>query len=194
MPARHPLFVPLVWNAEAEKLLGAQSDRSLAKQLNLHPTTVRAKRESLGIPVFSPPHVWTAAEDELLGKVSDREICDRLKISPRTVQARRRLLNIAPWRMPKRRHTRRCEVCGREFVIVGGRHDQLRRTCPAPHRITRPGQPSDHQKQLSSAVQKVTGKQPAPARGLIKRPGGMSFIRWRLAECPKNSSSRSSTN
>jgi len=170
------LFVPLSWNAEADALLGTVSDRDVARRVGVDPKTARARRLRLGISVFRQPHVWTAAEDALLGTVSDRELGHRLNLSPRTVQARRRLLNIAAWRIPKRRHTRRCEVCGREFVITGGRLSEMRRTCPSAHPFTSRAL-SPHHKQLISATEMVTGKQPAPARGLVKRPGGMSFIR-----------------
>jgi hypothetical protein len=170
VPARHPLFEPLIWNQPALDALGTVPDVKLAALLGINSHTVQAKRRTLGIPTYRPPHVWTAAEDELLGKVSDREICKRLKLSPRTVHDRRRLLNIPAW---QKRHQRRCVICGRVFVFKRGR----RTVCPPTHQVTRPRALSECHKQLIRATLMVTGKQPASARGLVKRPGGMRFIR-----------------
>jgi hypothetical protein len=48
----HPPFIPLVWNAAADGLLGNQSDRSVAKVLDVHPETVQNRRKALGIPAW----------------------------------------------------------------------------------------------------------------------------------------------
>src|SRR5438034_240838 len=112
----------------------------------------------------------------MLGTVSDRAVAEQLGVHIKTVRAKRTALGIAPWRMPKRRHTRRCEVCGREFVITGGRLSQMRRTCPPVHKFTRAGQPSACQRQLVSRTQMLT-RNPTSARGLVKKLGAGRVIR-----------------
>ena len=51
----HPPFVKLVWNAQADGLLGTQSDRSIAKLLDVHPETVQNRRRELGIAPWRQP-------------------------------------------------------------------------------------------------------------------------------------------
>jgi hypothetical protein len=84
------------------------------------------------------PIVWGEA-DQLLGTMSDRELGRHLNLDPHTIAARRRVLNIPAWQTPKMRHRRHCVVCGRSFVVVGGRLSQMRKSCPPTHRVTRPG-------------------------------------------------------
>jgi hypothetical protein len=53
--AGHPPFVKLIWNSQADGLLGHQSDRSIAKLLDVHPQTVQNRRKELGIPPWQQP-------------------------------------------------------------------------------------------------------------------------------------------
>jgi hypothetical protein len=158
--ARHPLFTSLVWNAEADALLPTMSDRAVAKLVGVHRKTVAARRRQLGIPLHKPPHVWTAVEDALLGTMSDAAVGRQLNLNTPVVWRRRHRLGVPAWHQPKLLHQRRCVVCGRTFVVVGGRLSQMRKTCPPTHRITRSGRLSDHHKQLISATLKITGNQP----------------------------------
>jgi hypothetical protein len=130
---------------------------------------------TIRLPV-GQPLIWNQAAIDALGKQSDLSLAKMLGIDNRTVRAKRRSLNIPAWRMPKRRHTRRCVVCGREFVITGGRLSRLRRTCPPVHRFTRAGQPSACQRQLVSRTQMLT-RNPTSARGLVKKLGARRVIR-----------------
>jgi hypothetical protein len=45
----------LIWNSQADGLLGHQSDRSIAKLLDVHPQTVQNRRKELGIPPWQQP-------------------------------------------------------------------------------------------------------------------------------------------
>ncbi len=130
---------------------------------------------TIRLPV-GQPLTWNEAAIDALGKQSDRSLAKMLGIDNRTVAAKRRSLNIEPYRQPKRRHTGVCEVCGKTFTVVGGRISRLRRTCPPVHKFTRPGQPSDHQKQLVSRTQMLT-RNPTSARGLVKKLGARRVIR-----------------
>jgi len=174
--ARRPLFAPLVWNQEAIDALGTMPDVKLAKMLSIDPHTVQAKRRVLGIPAYGTPRPWTPEEDAQLGTMSARALGLLLGRTTKAVLARQRQLGIPAWQQPKLRHQGRCVVCGRTFVIRGGRKSQLRKTCPPEHRITQPGRLSAHHKQLISATLMITGRQPKSARGLVKKTVGHGVV------------------
>jgi hypothetical protein len=53
--ARQPLFTELLWNAQADSLLGVQSDRAVARILGVNRITVGSRRKKLGIPPWVQP-------------------------------------------------------------------------------------------------------------------------------------------
>jgi hypothetical protein len=131
---------------------------------------------TIRLPV-GQPLAWNEAAIALLGTVSDRAVAKLLGINPKTAQAKRRALGIAPWRQPKRVLEIVCVIDGKITKVVGRRKSRLRKTCPNPHPMTRPG-PSECEKQLRAQTLMLTHhNQPLSARGLVKKPSGMSFIR-----------------
>ncbi len=132
---------------------------------------------TIRLPV-GQPLVWNEAATSLLGTMSDRALAKLLGINPKTVQAKRRALNIEPFRQPKRVLEIVCVIDGIRTKVAGRRASRLRKTCPPPHRFTRPGQQSDCEKQLRSQTLMLTHhNQPVSPRNLIKRAGGSSMIR-----------------
>jgi hypothetical protein len=128
--------------------------------------------------VKRPPFVpieWTPDEDAQMGTVSDHELGRRLHVDPHTIAARRRALGIPVWQKSKTRHTRTCIVCGREFVVTGGRLSQMRKTCPPTHRFTSTALSPCH-KLLIARAQMITHNQPLSARGLVKQLGAANRV------------------
>jgi hypothetical protein len=82
------------------KLLGTDTDRSIAATLRVHPRSVTHKRLLLRIPAFvyrGAPRSelrWTARALALLGKASDQEVARQLELSVTAVNWRRRRLGI----------------------------------------------------------------------------------------------------
>jgi hypothetical protein len=100
--AGHPPFIKLIWNAEADGLLGKQSDRSIAKLLDVHPQTVQNRRKALGIAPWRQPKrihrrtcIFCGEPFEVVGGRADRlrTTCP----PPKTCQGKliRKLLSLA---------------------------------------------------------------------------------------------------
>lgn len=159
LPARLPLFQTLTWNAQADALLGVDSDRVVAKKVGVNQATVQRRREALGIPPAPRGFRWTATTDQLLGVQSDRVVGAKLGIHPETVQRRRKALGVPAWHQPKRVHRRNCIYCGEPFTVIGGLADRVRKTCPPPKKCQR--------KQVAKLLEQ------AGPRALIKRTQGL---------------------
>ncbi len=87
------------WTLEQIQLLGTISDKSVADQIGVSPTTVKRHRQRLGIEPFridSRRASWTEEILGLLGKVPDAEIRRRFGINCHSIGAKRRSLGIAP--------------------------------------------------------------------------------------------------
>jgi hypothetical protein len=156
LPARLPLFQKLTWNAQADALLGVDSDRVVAKKVGVNQATVQRRREALGIPPARRGFHWDATTDALLGVESDRVVGAKLGIHPETAQRRRKALGVPAWHQPKRLYRRNCIQCGEPFEVVGR---SGRKTCPPPKLCQR--------KQVAKMLE-LGG----PA-GLIKRTQGL---------------------
>jgi hypothetical protein len=94
---RHDNFRRFPWRPEHMALLGKVSDGELAKRLRTTRTTVRYKRQQLGVPPFQPaprPIEWTSAMIERLGGASDARVAEELGISVQSVKHKRQELGI----------------------------------------------------------------------------------------------------
>lgn len=82
------------WNRRTLARLGKEPDTWIAWTTGMGFRTVRAKRESLGIPPSGRLRKWTPEEVALLGTAPDKEIAERIGRSPAAVLSRRGLLKI----------------------------------------------------------------------------------------------------
>lgn len=85
------------WNRKTLARLGKEPDTWIAWSTGMGFRTVRAKRESLGIPPCGRLRRWTPEEEALLGTAPDKEIAERIRRSLQMVSARRRRLGIPVW-------------------------------------------------------------------------------------------------
>jgi hypothetical protein len=93
------------WSPKILARLGKEADTRIARDTGIGFRTVRAKRQTLGIPPFSVWRPWRPEEDALLGTGPDQEIAERIGRSCMAVEARRQKLGIPTWKpgpAPKR--------------------------------------------------------------------------------------------
>ncbi|WP_158229210.1 DUF746 domain-containing protein [Collimonas sp. PA-H2] len=85
-----------VWTGEADTLLGAASDQTIATQLGVSKASVGGRRRQLGIASFcTSPLVWTAEMEAHLGTDLDTVIAKKLGVNRQQVFRRRHQLGIA---------------------------------------------------------------------------------------------------
>jgi hypothetical protein len=95
---------PIMWTEDMIGKLGTATDREVAAELGIKPSSVADKRRNLGIPPFTPPRAvqpgrhWEPEDLARLGQVSDRSLAKELRLSSSTVAHKRQSLGIAPWR------------------------------------------------------------------------------------------------
>lgn len=83
------------WHDWEIKMLGTDTDREIAKKLKISQSTVRVKRNQLGIrPFHNNRHNWTKAELALLGKVSDVKVSNTIGLNVSSVREKRAALKI----------------------------------------------------------------------------------------------------
>ena len=77
-----------------DSLLGTLPDRAYARILKIHAVSVAARREALGIPVFSYDFIWTDDLIARLGRDTDAAIGEDLGICSQVVRRKRLKLGI----------------------------------------------------------------------------------------------------
>ena len=109
-----------LWRPEEDKLLGTNSDATIAKKLGRTPDAIRTRRCALGIPLQHRigPGEWTRDEEKVLGTVSDAEAARILCRGERGVQLRRQSLGIAAFAQKHRPWT------SREDALLGAMPDR----------------------------------------------------------------------
>jgi hypothetical protein len=103
------------WTPQMDKLLGTDSDRTVAAMLGIGRGSVMWRRACLCMPPYQPPphpasrRDWIPSEIALLGTVPDRAVADALGTSVGCVARKRRELRIPPFKPkpPRVRWTRK---------------------------------------------------------------------------------------
>jgi hypothetical protein len=99
-PEAHGLPARRQWTEHELAMIGTDSDRAVADALGLPINVVRAKRQSMGIPLLAKR--WTEDEIALIGTTSDSELGRRIGKSQTVVTRKRHQLGIPrfgvkPW-------------------------------------------------------------------------------------------------
>lgn len=83
------------WDEDWNKLLGTMNDTELGERLGYHASTIKDRREALGIDNY---HItdWNKYH-HLLGTLPDKEIAEMLGIKANAVQSQRSLRGIPPY-------------------------------------------------------------------------------------------------
>ena len=82
------------WVQDMLNILGTDTDISIAKRLGIGKSSVRVKREELGIPPRGRTMIWTPEMLEDLGKYSDRIVAEKWDIGHGCVNRKRAELGI----------------------------------------------------------------------------------------------------
>jgi hypothetical protein len=92
------------WKRAEDKLLSTARDPEIARPLKRSLTSVRARRQVLGVAALPRYPVWTRAQNKLLGRAPDSEVALGVNRSTPAVRKQRLKLGIAAFRpMPEYR-------------------------------------------------------------------------------------------
>lgn len=83
----------VIWTLEMDVSLGTAIDKEIAERLGLSQSSVKYRREALGIPPRTKAN-WTPERDSLLGTMIDADAAKQLGLSVPTVRRRRVELGI----------------------------------------------------------------------------------------------------